>query len=275
VDDNATNIKILAAQLTLFGMNVTTARSAPEALALMERACTLQQPFEVALLDHDMPACNGAELGQLINANAELRATRLIMLTSSGQHNDSPRFAEIGFAGYLLKPVSQGDLLDCLLVVLGSSTSDWQSGTYPIITHHELASQRVRGSRARLLVAEDNPVNQKVALRALEKMGYQVDIVDNGREAVRAWATGRYDLILMDCQMPELDGYEATREIRRREAGRAHIPIIALTAHAMTTADRECKAAGMDCHVAKPFDREQLSACIERFIQSEPSIAGS
>jgi CheY-like chemotaxis protein len=211
----------------------------------------------------------------LINANAELRATRLIMLTSSGQHNDSPRFAEIGFAGYLLKPVSQGDLLDCLLVVLGSSTSDWQSGTYPIITHHELASQRVRGSRARLLVAEDNPVNQKVALRALEKMGYQVDIVDNGREAVRAWATGRYDLILMDCQMPELDGYEATREIRRREAGRAHIPIIALTAHAMTTADRECKAAGMDCHVAKPFDREQLSACIERFIQSEPSIAGS
>ena len=270
VDDNTTNVKILAAQLTLFGMKVTTARSAPEALAILREACEQQRPFEVALLDQDMPVCNGAELGRQINADAELSATRLVMLSSSSQHSDSARFAELGFAGYLLKPVAQGELLDCLLVVLGSSIEEWQARARPIVTRHELETLRARGAAARILVAEDNPTNQKVTSRALEKMGYQVDLVENGREAVHAWATGRYDLILMDCQMPELDGYEATREIRRREAGHAHIPIIALTAHAMKAAALECVAAGMDLHVTKPIDREQLRSCLERFIHSIP-----
>ena len=269
VDDNATNLKVLTTQLALIGTNVTPAGSAKEALALMKKACEDRRPFEVALLDHDMPECDGAELGRQINADSKLNVTRLVLLTSSGQHGDGSRFAEIGFAGYLIKPVSQGDLLDCLMVVLGASTDGWLSRTNPLVTQHELQSMRSRARSARLLLAEDQPINQKVAAHTLQKMGYSVDIVENGREAVRAWATGRYALILMDCQMPELDGFEATREIRRRETGGAHIPIVALTAHAMKGADLECKAAGMDDYITKPLDRDRLRTCLEQLIPAD------
>jgi CheY-like chemotaxis protein len=128
---------------------------------------------------------------------------------------------------------------------------------------------RSRARSARLLLAEDQPINQKVAAHTLQKMGYSVDIVENGREAVRAWATGRYALILMDCQMPELDGFEATREIRRRETGGARIPIVALTAHAMKGADLECKEAGMDDYITKPLDRDRLRKCLEQLIPAD------
>jgi len=120
-----------------------------------------------------------------------------------------------------------------------------------------------------VLVAEDVVVNQRVVSRALEKLGYEAAVVNNGREAVEAWATGRFDLILMDCQMPEMDGYAATQEIRRREAGSKRIPIVALTAHAMKGADQECYAAGMDDYLSKPIDREHLQACLQRHL-SEP-----
>ena len=272
VDDNATNLKVLTSQLTLMGTDVTSAGSADEAFALMKQACEERRPFDVALLDHDMPGCDGAELGSRINADPELNVTRLVLLTSAGQHGDGTRFAKIGFAGYLIKPVSQGDLLDCLMVVLGASTEGWHSRTNPLVTQHELQSLRARSRSGRLLLAEDQPINQKVAVHTLEKLGYSVDVVENGREAVRAWATGRYALILMDCQMPELDGYEATREIRQRETGGARIPIVALTAHAMKGADLECKAAGMDDYITKPLDRERLRACLERLIPAEASL---
>ncbi len=269
VDDNATNLKVLTTQLAHIGTDVKSATSASEALALMRKACSERRPFEVALLDHDMPGCDGAELGRQINADSELNVTRLVLLTSSGQHGDGSHFAEIGFAGYLIKPVSQGDLLDCLMVVLGASTEGWLSRTNPLVTQHELQSIRARARSARLLLAEDQPINQKVAAHTLQKMGYSVDIVENGREAVRAWATGRYALILMDCQMPELDGFEATREIRRRETGGARIPIVALTAHAIKGADLECKAAGMDDYIAKPLDRDRLRSCLEQLIPAD------
>jgi CheY-like chemotaxis protein len=275
VDDNATNLKILTTQLTLIGTDVTSARSADEALALMKQACEEQRPFEVGLLDHDMPGCDGAELGRRINSDPELNVTRLVLLTSAGQHGDGSRFAKIGFAGYLIKPVSQGDLLDCLMVVLGASTEHWHAQTHPIVTQHQLQSLRARTRSARLLLAEDNLVNQKVAVHTLQKMGYSVDVAENGREAVRAWETGRYALILMDCQMPELDGYEATREIRRRETDGAHIPIIALTAHAIKGADLECKAAGMDDYITKPLDRNRLRACLERLIPADIEVTSS
>lgn len=213
-----------------------------------------------------MPGCDGAELGRRINADPALNVTRLVLLTSAGQHGDGSRFAEIGFAGYLIKPVSQGDLLDCLMMVLGASTEGWLSRTNPLVTQHELQSMRARNRSGRLLLAEDQPINQKVAVHTLEKMGYSVDVVENGHEAVRAWATGRYALILMDCQMPELDGYEATREIRRREPAGTRIPIVALTAHAMKGADLECREAGMDDYITKPLDRDRLRACLERLI---------
>jgi CheY-like chemotaxis protein len=169
-----------------------------------------------------------------------------------------------------LKPIGQRDLTDCMLLVLGFDAQDWQTRTQPIVTRHEILMTRAPSNR-RVLVADDSEVNQKVARRMVEKLGYAVDVVSNGREALAAWQSGRYDLILMDCQMPELDGYEATREIRRREEPGTRIPIIALTAHAMKDADRDCRAAGMDEYLSKPIDRDRLEAVLENCLRAAPT----
>jgi two-component system sensor histidine kinase/response regulator len=273
VDDNATNRKVLAAQLHRCGIEAVCVDSADEAMWGMTQTDASGRPFQIALLDHQMPGCDGAELGQRINADPRLRQTRLILLTSSGHRGDGHRFAELGFAGYLLKPVAQRDLVDCLLLALAVRTEDWHSQTLPIITQQQLRTQRGR-EKLRILVAEDNVVNQKVAVRTLEKLGYRADVVKDGQEAVVAWESGRYDLILMDCEMPVVDGYEATRRIRSRERGEQHIPIVALTAHAMKGAELECKAAGMDDYVTKPIDRERLEACLEHLLKAT-SMGGS
>jgi two-component system, sensor histidine kinase and response regulator len=265
VDDNATNRKVLMGQLTLCRAEPICASSADEALTLMRQAAQMGRPFEVAVLDHQMPGCDGAQLGKMIVDDPQLRPTRLILLTSSGQRGDGDRFAGLGFAGYLLKPVVQRDLIDCLMLVLASSAEAWHMRSQPIVTRHALRSQRSE-SKQRVLLAEDNEVNQKVACRTLEKLGYRVDVAQDGHAAISAWESGRYDLILMDCQMPVLDGYEATREIRRRERAGEHIPIVALTAHAMKGAEEKCLAAGMDAHLTKPVDRKQLQACLERLL---------
>jgi len=269
VDDNATNRKVIMGQLTLCGIEPVCASSADEALALMRQAAVAGRPFEAALLDHQMPSCDGAKLGQMIIGDEQLRSTRMILLTSSGQRGDGHMFAEIGFAGYLLKPVTQRDLTDCLMLVLAIKAEAWHMQSQPIVTRHALRTQRGR-KKHRILLAEDNAVNQKVACRTLEKLGYRVDVAADGRAAVEGWKSGRYDLILMDCQMPELDGYEATREIRRLEAASniedAHIPVVALTAHAMKGADVQCTAAGMDDYLTKPIDRAQLEACLDRHL---------
>jgi PAS domain S-box-containing protein len=268
VDDNATNRKVLMGQLSMRGMEPVCASSANEALTLMRGAAQSGRPFEVALLDHQMPGCDGATLGKTILEDPAINAVRLVLLTSSGQRGEGRLFADLGFAGYLLKPVTHRDLTDCLMMVLGARPQAWHSRTQPIVTRHALRSKRVRESH-RVLLAEDNPVNQKVACRTLEKLGYRVDVAGDGQAAVDAWTSGRYDLILMDCQMPVMDGYEACRRIRDLEhtSGAQRIPIIALTAHAMKGADVECTAAGMDDYLSKPIDRALLSAALERWLR--------
>jgi CheY-like chemotaxis protein len=212
-----------------------------------------------------MPGCDGADLGRMIIRDDSIKSTRLILLTSSGQRGDGQLFGDIGFAGYLLKPVSQRDLMACLVLALANPAEVWHLRSQPLITRHALRAQR-EGGRNRILVAEDNIVNQKVASRLLEKLGFSVQVVADGRAAVTAWQRGNIDLILMDCQMPNMDGYEATREIRRLEDGRRRIPIIALTANAMKGDEERCTAEGMDGFVSKPIDRAKLDACLNRFL---------
>jgi signal transduction histidine kinase/CheY-like chemotaxis protein len=269
VDDNRTNCKVLAGQLRRLGVESVCVNSAADALTLMS-AELKTKPFEVALIDHQMPDCDGAELGRRINAaDSLLKSTRLVLLTSSGQKSDVTRFEELGFAGFLLKPVALRELAACLETVLSANAADWHSRTQGIVTQQ---APTLEVKRRRILLAEDNPVNEKVATHTLRRLGYEVHAVANGQDAVAAWRDGRYDLILMDCQMPVLDGYEATREIRALEAGKRHIPIVALTAHAMKDDDAKCMAAGMDHHLTKPLDRERLQACLDQYFDVDSSV---
>jgi two-component system, sensor histidine kinase and response regulator len=265
VDDNRTNCKVLAGQLRRLGLESVCVNSAAEALSVMNAELGVK-PFEVALIDHQMPDCDGAELGQRINSTDSLKATRLVLLTSSGTKGDVSRFEELGFAGFLLKPVALRELAACLETVLSAEAAEWHSRTQGIVTQRPPTAE---AKKRRILLAEDNVVNEKVATHTLRRLGYEVHAVGNGQDAVAAWRLSRYDLILMDCQMPVMDGYEATREIRTLEAGRRRIPIVALTAHAMKDDDAKCFAAGMDGHLTKPLDRERLQACLEQFFDRE------
>jgi CheY-like chemotaxis protein len=249
----------------LCGVEPVSASSADEALALMRQAAAAGRSYDAELLDHLMPDCDGAELGRIIIQDESIKSTRLILLTSSGRRGDGQLFADIGFAGYLLKPVTQRDLTECLLLVLANSADAWHLKSQPMITRHALRARRAPTGN-RILLAEDNLVNQKVAVRLLERLDYRVDVVADGQAAIAAWQTGNFHLILMDCQMPQMDGYEATREIRKLEEGKRHIPIVALTAHAMKGAEEKCRAAGMDDYLSKPIDRAELEACLDRLL---------
>ncbi|HWS66749.1 MAG TPA: response regulator [Steroidobacteraceae bacterium] len=273
VDDNSTNRRVLMAQLMRCGTDPICASSGDEALAMMREARASGRPFEAALLDHQMPDCDGSELGRRIVQDKDLRNTRLILLTSSGKRGDGQLFAEIGFAGYLQKPVAQRDLIECLMVVLALRSEAWRSQTQPIVTRHELRAQRSRGKN-RVLLAEDNILNQRIAVRLLKKLGYRVDVVADGWAAILQWQTGHYGLILMDCKMPDLDGYEATAEIRRLEsAGAYRVPIVALLERGTQSSELNCIDAGMDEFLFKPIARSELVACLDQYLGA-PSIEG-
>jgi two-component system, sensor histidine kinase and response regulator len=264
VDDNITNRRLLKAQVEQWGAVSELAAGADEAWVLLTKAYADNRPFEIALLDHDMPGCDGRELGIRIKSHDHFKETRIVMLTSSGTRGDAKKLADCGFAGYLIKPVATNDLLNCLMLVLGAATVKGHEVDKSMITDNRLEIIRSWDLGRRILLAEDNLVNQKVACRILGKLGYQVDVANTGREALNKWESGEYAAILMDCQMPEMDGFEATREIRRREGADRHIPIIALTADAMKGTDQACAAVGMDDFLTKPIDRVALATCLER-----------
>jgi two-component system sensor histidine kinase/response regulator len=265
VDDNATNRKVLSQQLMQLGMSSVCVENADAAMQALKDSTNGGRPFDLAVLDYMMPGCDGFELGRRIADDERFKATRLVLLTSALGIRGAEDFAKLGFAAYLLKPVSQRDLRECLGCVMSLDGAKWHERTQPIVV-----AERIREllEHQRILLAEDNLVNQKVACQTLEKIGYKVDVVSNGAEAVAAWETGRYHIILMDCQMPVMDGYHATREIRRRERGSTHIPIIALTADAMHGAEQQCREAGMDDYLTKPLDRTRLSETIVRHLAS-------
>jgi two-component system sensor histidine kinase/response regulator len=272
VDDNETNRRVLAGMLESWGCGHVEVASGAQALQVLQAAVEENDPFRVAILDMHMPEMDGEMLGRSIKSDPALQETALVMMTSGGVRGDAGRAAEVGFAAYLVKPVRQSQLYDCLAGVLRSGTHERDSGAaaLPLITRHTLAERARR--RARILLAEDNPINQKVAVKTLEKLGFAADVVSNGREAVSALRSAHYDLVLMDVQMPEMDGMEATRLIRRPGSGvvDTHTTIVALTAHAMAGDRQKCLDAGMDDYLSKPIKSAELLEVLERWLPERP-----
>jgi CheY-like chemotaxis protein/HPt (histidine-containing phosphotransfer) domain-containing protein len=264
VDDNATNRCIYHELLESWGALPTEAESGPDALTALDRASAAGQPYRLVLLDAMMPHMDGFALAGRIKQDTRYHDCPLIMLSSAGQPDDASHARQLGISRCLTKPVKHSDLLDAILGVLGAPP---QRSTTPAA----LAEQN-RGQKLRILLAEDGLVNQQVALGFLGLAGHQVVVANNGLEAVAAWERGSFDVILMDVQMPEMDGFEATTLIRERErASGARIPIIAMTAHAMK-GDRElCLQAGMDGYVSKPIDAERLFAALQQIRQPSGS----
>ncbi|MFS8969186.1 PAS domain S-box protein [Synechococcus sp. 'PEA 65AY6A-5F PE A'] len=278
VDDNATNRKILRCQATAWGMVVEEAENAYQAMDKLRQAVREGRPFPLAVLDMQMPEVDGETLGRWIKADPELSQTQLVMMTSLGLGEHSRRAAEIGFAAYLTKPVKQTRLQEALVMALGKSSGLATSllGMGPPLSQSAPSASRPQ-QPLRILLAEDNPVNQKVALRQLQSLGYMADVVANGQEVLDLLQRVQYDLILMDCQMPVMDGYEATRRLRQQERGSGHrTVVIAITANAMQEDRERCLQAGMDDYLSKPVLKEDLERVLNHWSQRiAPSAAGA
>ena len=266
VDDNRTNQRVLCGQLRPAGYTVETAGSVSAALEELLSCARAGAGFDVVIADDQMPDSDGSQLADRLRSHPELGATRLIMLTSLDRHGNMQRLRELGFAGYLTKPVRGRDLRACIerVLELDESTQDLPHDRR-VVTRGSLASEKgMARYRGRVLVVEDNAVNQQVTRRFLERLGCEVAIAENGQRAVEFCARERYDLILMDVQMPIMDGLAATREIRRTEAPDRRVPIIALTASAMTDELERCIAAGMDGLLTKPLEPLRLGETLAR-----------
>ena len=263
VDDNQTNRRILGGLLAGWGMEPTLAGSGAEALGTMARARQARQSFRLVLTDAEMPEMDGFELAAEIRRDPGLAGVSILMLTSAGQRGDAARCREAGLGGYLTKPVGQSELRDAILRVLATKPE----AKPVLVTRHSLRE----GKRLRILLAEDNLVNQRLVVRLLEKQGHHLTIAGNGREALERLEKESFDVVLMDVQMPEMDGFEATAAIRERERLTAkHVPIIAMTAHTMQGDRERCLAAGMDGYVSKPIKLQELIGAIENRSSQEP-----
>ncbi len=257
VDDNTTNRRIVREMLVTAGATVDEAPTADAGLGALHRARLANEPYQLAIIDGQMPDRDGFELAETVRRDRQHGSTRLLMLTSMGQKGDAQRCRELGIQAYLTKPISRAELLTGIGAVLGATLPP--DGRGPVITRHTIEEAR---RHLRILLAEDNPVNQEVAASMLRKRGHNVDIVGDGQAAVAAVTRNDYDLILMDVQMPVLDGFAATAAIRALAKGRG-LPIFALTAHALAGERDKCLAAGMTGYLAKPFKAHELFALVE------------
>ena len=253
VDDNPTNRRIVREMLVAAGSQVDEIGEATQVHQVLRNARDAKQPYALVILDAQMPDLDGFSLAQALRQDSSLADLRLMLLTSAAMPGDGQRCRELGIQGYLPKPASRADLLDAVASVLRGTVDR------NVVTRHSMAEAR-RGIR--ILLAEDNPVNQQVAATMLRKRGHQVDVVDNGRDAVTAVAKSNYDIVLMDIQMPEMDGMEATAEIRKTKKGEK-LPIVALTAHALSGDREKYLAAGMSGYLSKPFKPHELFAAAE------------
>ena len=269
VDDNQTNRRILQGLLARWEMKSTAVEGGEEALAELTLAKEAGKPYGLVLADMHMPKMDGFALVEQIRRRPELSTATIMMLTSAGHRGDAERCKKLGVSAYLLKPIRQSELREAIARVLGAREHE---GAIPLITRFSLQEAREPRASLKVLLAEDNSVNQLLAVRLLEKRGHRVTVAANGREALRALENEQFDLLLMDLQMPEMDGFEATATIRQKEAilqkearSGAHLPIVALTAHAMKGDREKCLAAGMDGYLSKPIRPQELDELLERY----------
>jgi CheY-like chemotaxis protein len=273
VDDNATNRRILHDMLTHWGMQPTTVESGEAALDILEYAEAIGRRFPLVLLDAHMPEMDGFTVAERIKKNPCLQGVTILMLSSGDQRNMEVRCRQVGVSIYLRKPIARSELWEAMLAALGrpvrreiqGGKTTCSDALHPLQHGLEMTPKQ----QLRILLAEDNAINQRLVVRLLEKHGHIVQVASTGREVLSALAQQPVDLVLMDVQMPEMDGLEATAVIREEERQRGgHLPIIALTAHAMKGDQERCLATGMDDYISKPINAQALSEVISRVLNS-------
>jgi two-component system, sensor histidine kinase and response regulator len=277
VNDNCSNY-ILRLHLTNLGMRFSAVSDCLEAHELLQGEAAGGDPFRLAILDLMTPEVDGLMLARAIKEEAALAGTRLLMVTSPGQRMDMDLFKAVGIGESLVKPIKQSRLRECLTTILGNGTTT--SAVASEQASIAVPDRQTLSTEVRILLAEDNLINQKVALHQLEKYGYRADPVGDGSEVLAALSRKPYDIILMDCQMPEMDGYETTRAIRVREQSmengvrRSPVYIVAMTASAMHGEREKCLALGMDDYLSKPVQAPELQAALERWRQGVKTTSG-
>ncbi len=273
VDDNRTNRRILEGMLKRWKMRSTAVEGGEEALVQLAAARQAGEPYSLILTDMHMPKMDGFTLIERIRQRPELSTATIMMLTSAGHRGDAARCEALGVSAYLLKPIRQSELREAIARVLGARA---HKGAIPLITRYSLQDARDPAAVLRLLLVEDNQVNKLLAVRLLEKRGHHVMVAGNGREALAALEKENFDLVLMDVQMPEMDGFEATAAIRNREKGTAnHQPVVAMTAHAMKGDRERCLAAGMDGYLSKPIRPQELDNVLDQYVAIRQAPANS
>jgi CheY-like chemotaxis protein len=242
-----------------------------EALDQLHDAHEIGDPYRVVFLDMQMPKMDGEETTRLIKTDPVIKDVQILILTSLGQRGDASRLESLGCSGYLLKPIKKDQLRDALVAAINREQTGIAKS--PLITRHVLSEKKRKEQL--ILLAEDNLVNQKLAVALLQKAGYSVDVVENGLAAVKRVQQGRYRVVLMDVQMPEMDGLEATQIIREWEQGVRHIPIIAMTAHALKGDRERCLEAGMDDYLSKPINPKEFIKKVDLWVSAKNTRTAS
>ncbi|MBN2339917.1 MAG: response regulator [Deltaproteobacteria bacterium] len=266
IDNNEANRNFVARQLKSWSVAVTTVETAPDGLHHLYKAAEERKPFDAVIADMLMYGMDGPALARIISADEKINPVAIIMMSSIGKRGDAAQMKKLGVSAYLTKPVAAFELHECLQELFGRK--ELRPSQNPLITRHSLAERRM--SKQRILVAEDNPINQKVATGMLSKMGYRVVTVNNGKEALDALKHSWFDLVFMDIQMPIMDGFEATKEIRKNKNNLMNpdVPIVAMTAHAMSGYREKCISEGMDDYVTKPIGVQALSAVLDKWVKN-------
>jgi CheY-like chemotaxis protein len=262
VDDNQTNRRILVGMLKGWDMQPDAVDSGQEALEALSAMHQAGHPYSLVVTDMHMPGMDGFAFIEQIRQRPELATATIVMLTSAGHRGDGERCKELGVAAYLLKPIRRSELRESIARILGAPA---QTDPAPLVTRYSRHAEREPSTALRVLLAEDNLVNQLLGVRLLEKRGHRVSIASNGREALEILAKELFDLVLMDVQMPEMDGLEATIALRKLEEGTTrHQMIVAMTAHAMKGDRERCLAVGMDGYLTKPLRPQELDEALSK-----------